>query len=42
MPAVEANADDAGGYILRNGASAVVAWTMAFGGSVLTEDGTSW
>ncbi|MCD6284880.1 MAG: extracellular solute-binding protein [Anaerolineae bacterium] len=38
--AAEANGDGTGGYILRDDASAVAAWTMAFGGSILTEDGT--
>ncbi len=35
-----ANGDGTGGYILRDDASAVAAWTFAFGGNVLTEDGT--
>jgi multiple sugar transport system substrate-binding protein len=34
-----ANGDGTGGYILRDDASAVAAWTFAFGGDVLTEDG---
>lgn len=34
--------DGTGGYILRDDASAVAAWTFAFGGDVLTEDGTSY
>jgi multiple sugar transport system substrate-binding protein/sn-glycerol 3-phosphate transport system substrate-binding protein len=40
--AAEANADGTGGYILRDDASAVAAWTLAFGGSVLNEDGTGY
>ena len=38
----EANGDGTGGYILRDDASAVAAWAMAFGGSVLNEDGTGY
>ena len=38
----EANADGTGGYILRDDASAVAAWTFAFGGDVLSEDGTGY
>jgi multiple sugar transport system substrate-binding protein/sn-glycerol 3-phosphate transport system substrate-binding protein len=34
--------DGTGGYILREDASALAAWTMAFGGNVLTEDGTGY
>jgi ABC-type glycerol-3-phosphate transport system substrate-binding protein len=37
--AAEANGDGTGGYILRDDASAVAAWTFAFGGDILTEDG---
>ena len=37
--AAEAKGDGTGGYILRDDASAVAAWTFAFGGDVLTEDG---
>ncbi|MCK4470811.1 MAG: extracellular solute-binding protein, partial [Anaerolineae bacterium] len=37
-----ANADGTGGYILRDDASAVAAWTMAFGGSILNEEGTGY
>ncbi len=37
--AAEANGDGTGGYILRDDASAVAAWTFAFGGDVLSEDG---
>lgn len=40
--AAEANGDGTGGYILRSDASAVAAWTFAFGGDVLTEDGTGY
>ncbi len=40
--AAEANGDGTGGYILRDDASATASWTMAFGGSILTEDGKSY
>jgi multiple sugar transport system substrate-binding protein/sn-glycerol 3-phosphate transport system substrate-binding protein len=40
--AAEANGDGTGGYILRDDASSVAAWTFAFGGDVLSEDGTSY
>lgn len=40
--AAEANGDGTGGYILRDDASAVAAWTYAFGGDVLTEDGAGY
>ncbi|MFZ0544225.1 MAG: extracellular solute-binding protein [Candidatus Promineifilaceae bacterium] len=40
--AAEANGDGTGGYILRDDASAVAAWTFAFGGDVLDEAGTSY
>ena len=40
--AAEANGDGTGGYILRDDASAVAAWTFAFGGNVLDEDGTGY
>lgn len=40
--AAEANGDGTGGFILRDDASAVAAWTYAFGGDVLTEDGTGY
>ncbi|MBE2223231.1 MAG: extracellular solute-binding protein [Anaerolineae bacterium] len=40
--AAEANGDGTGGYILRDDASAVAAWTLAFGGDILTEDGTQY
>lgn len=37
--AAAANGDGTGGFILRDDASAVAAWTYAFGGDVLSEDG---
>jgi ABC-type glycerol-3-phosphate transport system substrate-binding protein len=40
--AAEANGDGTGGFILRDDASAVAAWTFAFGGDVLTEDGSGY
>ena len=40
--AAAANGDGTGGYILRDDASAVAAWAFAFGGNVLTADGTSY
>jgi len=40
--AAAANADGTGGYVLRDDASAVAAWTFAFGGDILTEDGTGY
>lgn len=40
--AAEANGDGTGGFILRDDASAVAAWTFAFGGDVLTEDGAQY
>ncbi|MCA9991065.1 MAG: extracellular solute-binding protein [Anaerolineales bacterium] len=40
--AAAANGDGTGGFILRDDASAVAAWTFAFGGDVLTEDGTGY
>lgn len=40
--AAEAKGDGTGGFILRDDASAVAAWTMAFGGNVLTEDETGY
>ena len=40
--AAEANGDGTGGYILRDDASALASWTYAFGGNVLTEDGTGY
>jgi multiple sugar transport system substrate-binding protein/sn-glycerol 3-phosphate transport system substrate-binding protein len=40
--AAAANGDGTGGYILRDDASGLAAWTFAFGGDVLTEDGTGY
>ncbi|MGH2537744.1 MAG: extracellular solute-binding protein [Candidatus Promineifilaceae bacterium] len=40
--AAEANGDGTGGYILRDDASGVAAWTYAYGGDVLSEDGTGY
>lgn len=40
--AAEANSDGTGGYILRDDASAMAAWTMAFGGDILNEEGTGY
>lgn len=40
--AAAAKGDGTGGYILRDDASAVAAWTYAFGGDVLTEDGSQY
>jgi multiple sugar transport system substrate-binding protein len=40
--AAEANGDGTGGYILRDDASAVAAWTMAYGGDVLDAEGTGY
>ena len=40
--AAEANGDGTGGYILRDDASAVASWTYAFGGDILSEDGTGY
>jgi multiple sugar transport system substrate-binding protein len=40
--AAEANGDGTGGYILRDDASAMAAWTMAFGGDILNEEGTGY
>lgn len=40
--AAETKGDGTGGYILRDDASAVAAWTFAFGGNILTEDGTGY
>ncbi len=37
-----ANGDGTGGFILRDDASALAAWTFAFGGDVITEDGTGY
>jgi multiple sugar transport system substrate-binding protein/sn-glycerol 3-phosphate transport system substrate-binding protein len=40
--AAEANGDGTGGYVLRDDASAVAAWTLAFGGDILDEAGTGY
>jgi len=40
--AAAANGDGTGGFILRDDASAMAAWTFAFGGDVLTEDGAGY
>ncbi len=40
--AADASESGVGGYVLRDDASAVAAWTFAFGGSILTEDGTGY
>ena len=40
--AAKANGDGTGGYILRDDASAIASWTYAFGGNVLSEDGTQY
>jgi multiple sugar transport system substrate-binding protein/sn-glycerol 3-phosphate transport system substrate-binding protein len=40
--AAAANGDGTGGFILREDASAVAAWTFAFGGDVLNEDKTGY
>lgn len=40
--AAEAQGDGTGGYVLRADASATAAWTYAFGGDILSEDGTSY
>jgi ABC-type glycerol-3-phosphate transport system substrate-binding protein len=40
--AAAASPTGVGGYILREDASAMAAWTYAFGGDVLTEDGTTY
>ncbi|MFQ5434428.1 MAG: extracellular solute-binding protein, partial [Anaerolineae bacterium] len=40
--AADASESGVGGYVLRTDASAVAAWTFAFGGSILTEDGTGY
>ena len=40
--AAEANGDGTGGYILRDDASAIAAWTLAFGGNILSDDGTAY
>ncbi len=33
------NGDGTGGYVLRDDASGVAAWTLAYGGDIVTEDG---
>lgn len=40
--ASEANGDGTGGYILRDDASAMASWTYAYGGDILSEDGTGY
>jgi multiple sugar transport system substrate-binding protein/sn-glycerol 3-phosphate transport system substrate-binding protein len=40
--AAESKGDGTGGYILRDDASAVAAWTLAFGGDIQNEDGTGY
>lgn len=40
--AAEANGDGTGGYILRDDASSMAAWTYAFGGDILNENGTGY
>lgn len=40
--AADAAGDGTGGYVLRDDASAVASWTNAFGGDILTEDGTGY
>ncbi len=40
--AAAANGDGTGGYILRDDASAMAAWTLAFGGDILDESGTAY
>lgn len=40
--ATAANGDGTGGYILRDDASSVAAWTFAYGGDVLNSDGTGY
>jgi multiple sugar transport system substrate-binding protein len=40
--AAAANGDGTGGYILRDDASALAAWTMAYGGDILNEEGTGY
>ena len=40
--AAAASESGVGGYVLRDDASAVAAWTFAYGGSVLNEDGTEY
>lgn len=40
--AAEANGDGTGGYILRDDASALASWTLAYGGDILNEEGTGY
>jgi multiple sugar transport system substrate-binding protein/sn-glycerol 3-phosphate transport system substrate-binding protein len=40
--AAEAKGDGIGGYVLRDDASATAAWTYAFGGDILNEEGTGY
>ncbi len=40
--AAEANGDGTGGFIIDTGASTIAAWTFAFGGSILSEDGAGY
>jgi len=40
--AADASESGVGGFVLRTDASAVAAWTYAFGGDILNEDGTSY
>ena len=40
--AADANGDGTGGYILRDDASALAAWALAFGGNIMDEEGTGY
>jgi multiple sugar transport system substrate-binding protein/sn-glycerol 3-phosphate transport system substrate-binding protein len=40
--AAEANGDGTGGLIIDTGASAFAGWTFAFGGNILSDDGTGY
>ena len=40
--AAAASESGVGGYVLRDDASAMAAWTFAYGGNVLSEDGTTY
>jgi multiple sugar transport system substrate-binding protein/sn-glycerol 3-phosphate transport system substrate-binding protein len=40
--AAEAKGDGTGGYVLRDDASATAAWTYAFGGDILNDEGTGY
>jgi multiple sugar transport system substrate-binding protein/sn-glycerol 3-phosphate transport system substrate-binding protein len=40
--AADASESGVGGYVLRTDASAMAAWTYAFGGDILNEDGTEY